>query len=177
MKRYIVKLKDKALIRGFIFYLFNKSMFRQMSFPIRLHKNVVIDNKSVISFGKNITIPEKSYISPIELSVGDNSWLGVNSFICGKVAIGNDVMLGPNVVLPGANHNFSRVDELMKNAGVTIKGTIIESNVWIGGNVSIMDGVRIETGSIVAAGSVVTKDVPAFSIVAGVPAKVIKYRI
>ena len=86
-------------------------------------------------------------------------------------------MLGPNVVLPGANHNFSRVDELMKNAGVTIKGTIIESNVWIGGNVSIMDGVRIETGSIVAAGSVVTKDVPAFSIVAGVPAKVIKYRI
>ena len=74
------------------------------------------------------------------------------------------------------NHNFDKLDVPIKNQGVTKLKTVIGNDVWIGANVSIMAGVNIGDGCVIAAGAVVTKDIPAHSIVGGVPAKVIKNR-
>jgi acetyltransferase-like isoleucine patch superfamily enzyme len=115
------------------------------------------------------------FISPISLSVGDDCWLGVNNFICGKVEIGNDVILGPNVSIPGATHDIAS-NQPFSQSGLVIKGTVIEDSVWIGGNSTILDGIRIGKGAIVAANSVITEDVPPLGIVGGVPAKMIRHR-
>jgi galactoside O-acetyltransferase len=73
-------------------------------------------------------------------------------------------------------HRFDRTDVPIHGQGVTSRGVVIEDNVWIGMNVSILDGVRIGNGSIVGAGAVVTKDVPANAIVVGNPARVLRFR-
>lgn len=114
------------------------------------------------------------------ITIGNNSGLGIKCRVRGPLFIGNDVMMGPDVVILGVNgHGFSRTDIPMrlqsdKNAK-GVKATRIDSDVWIGTRVIIMPGVHIGTGCIVGAGAVVTKDVPAFAIVGGVPAKVLKF--
>ena len=77
-------------------------------------------------------------------------------------------MIGPNVSIPGANHNFESINVPMNMQGNTIKGTIIEDDVWIGANSVILDGIAIGKGSVIGAGSVVAKDVEPYSIVGGV---------
>lgn len=74
------------------------------------------------------------------------------------------------------NHKFEDLDILIKNQGLDKKGIVIEDNVWIGANVTILDGVKIGSGSVVAAGAVVNKDVPQNTIVAGVSCRVIGER-
>lgn len=163
-------------IKNLLFYILNCKKFGKIEYPIYYANSAFINNKKKIFFEKRIVVPEKCYISPIELYVGENTWLGVNAFICGKVKIGANVMLGPNVVIPGANH---RIDDLKKNmidSGLKIKGTIIEDDVWIGANAVILDGVTIKKGAVIGAGSVVTRDVPEYSIVVGNPAKIVRYR-
>jgi len=172
MRRYP---KDKHLRRGLFFYYLNKKKFKKIELPITLFENVFIRNKKNIEFGKNLTIYHNCFISPISLSVGNNCVLGVNNFICGKVKIGNNVSIGPNVNIPGANHNI-KTKKSIRKSGNTMKGTTIKDEVWIGGNSSILDGITLEKGVAVGAGSVVTKDFPEYAIVAGVPAKIIGFR-
>ena len=74
------------------------------------------------------------------------------------------------------NHNYDDITVPIKNQGVTKGKTVIGSDVWIGANVSIMSSVNIGDGCIIAAGAVVTKDIPAFSVIGGVPAKILKNR-
>lgn len=168
---------DFEKFRGFIFLIFNKLFFKQIKYPFALYPNTYIRNKSKISFGENVTVAYGAFISPkIHLIVGNNVWLGNNCFIAGKVEIGNDVMIGPNVSIPGANHTFKETSIPMRNQGNSMVGTVIENDVWIGANVVILDGTTIGQGSIIAAGSIVTKSIEQYSIVAGVPAKIIKKR-
>lgn len=94
----------------------------------------------------------------------------------GGLKIGNGVRIGTKATMIPANHIFRRTDIPIYQQGVSQEGIKIEDDVWIGANSTIVDGVTIHTGSIVGAGSVVTKDVPKYSIVAGVPAKIIKSR-
>lgn len=172
MKRILARLSDFNLIRGLFYYLRNYFFFKSIKFPLRVYKNVSIYHKSKISFGKGVVVPEKAFISPLSLSVGDYCWLGVNSFICGDVKIGSYVSIGPNVVIPGAEHNIDTMDKAIRRSGLTVKGTIIEDNVWIGANCVILDGVTIGSGSVIGAGSVVKKDVPKNKIVHGAAAVV-----
>ncbi|MFH0846039.1 MAG: acyltransferase [Patescibacteria group bacterium] len=167
--------KNKQKLYGLFFYFLNKNKFEKIELPITLFNNTFIRNKNKIKFGKNITIYHNCFISPIELTVGDNCDLGVNNFICGKVKIGNNVSIGPNVNIPGANHNI-KTTESIKTSGNEMKGTIIKDEVWIGGNSSILDGVTIEKGAVIGAGSVVTKDIPEYAIAVGAPAKVVGFR-
>ncbi|MBT2724003.1 acyltransferase [Bacillus sp. ISL-46] len=95
----------------------------------------------------------------------------------GYISIGNNVMLGPNVSMSSENHIYINTEKPIKEQGVERKGIFIEDDCWIGTGAIILDGVRIGRGSVVAAGSVVTKDIPPYSIVAGIPAKIIKSRI
>lgn len=110
------------------------------------------------------------------LSIGDRSGIGDRSHLQGRIVMGNDIMMAPEVAIIATNHNFERIDIPMNQQGHTDETIEIEDDCWLGYRSIICAGVKIGRGSIVAAGAVVTKDVPEFSIVAGVPARVIKSR-
>jgi acetyltransferase-like isoleucine patch superfamily enzyme len=115
-----------------------------------------------------------------ELSIGDNVMLNtgvvINADCGGKIHIGNNVLIGPNVVLRAADHRFDRSDLLIREQGHEAGEIVIEDDVWLAANVVVLAGVRIGRGAVVAAGSVVTRDVQPFSVVAGVPAVVLRMR-
>ncbi len=111
-----------------------------------------------------------------KIEIGDRSGIGINSTV-EITSIGNDVMMGQDVIIISQNHIFSDTTKPMRYQGLEEpRRVIIEDDVWIGARTIILPGVRIGTGAIVGAGSVVTRDVPAFAIVGGNPARVIKYR-
>ena len=113
------------------------------------------------------------------IRIGRNSGLGINCKVRGPLEIGENVMMGPDVIILTSHHGTERVDIPMrmqsKDAPPPEKVTI-GNDVWIGTRAIIMPGITVGDGSIIGAASVVTKDVPPYSVVAGVPAKVIKYR-
>jgi len=112
------------------------------------------------------------------LKIGNN--VGINHYcfigVRGNIIIGDNVIFGPRVNIFSENHKFDQLNIPIKNQGVIKKDTIIGNDVWIGASVSIMPGVTIGNGCVIAAGSVVTKNIPDFSVVAGIPAKIIKNR-
>ena len=134
--------------------------------------------KRIVSYcGRNVNFEKNSYFTPL-LSIGDNSGIGVNCEVNGEVSIGNDVMMGPEVVIYTSGHNHERTDIPMRLQGMSESSPVtIGNDVWIGRRAIIMPGVHIGDGCIIGAGAVVTKDVPSFSVVGGVPAKIIKSRI
>ena len=111
------------------------------------------------------------------VNIGDNSRVGIGNVIIGPVTIGNNVILAQNIVMSGLNHNYTDVEIPIYLQGETVATITIEDDCWIAANTVILAGVTIGKGSVIAAGSVVNKDVPPYSVVAGVPAKVIKSRI
>lgn len=112
-----------------------------------------------------------------DISIGDYSGIGIDARVQGPLKIGKNVMMGPEVIIYTHNHKFDRKDIPMIAQGVSeAKEVVIDDDVWIGARVIILPGVHIHQGAIVSAGAVVTKDVEAFQIVGGVPAKVIKSR-
>lgn len=106
--------------------------------------------------------------------IGHRTRLGLGSVVIGPVEIGNDVRIAQNVVMSGLNHSYEDISMPISQQGVTTKPIAIRNESWIGANVFISAGVTIGKHCVVAGGSVVTKDVPDYSIVVGNPAKVIK---
>lgn len=126
--------------------------------------------------GKKVNIEKGAKFSS-EVELGDYSGIGVNARLNGKVVIGNYVMMGPNCTCITRNHCFESLELPMAKQGFTeTRPIIIDNDVWVGANVTILPGVHIGTGSIIGAGAVVTKDVEPYSIVGGVPAKKIGTR-
>lgn len=119
-------------------------------------------------------------VEPYNVSVGHHVYINKNCDLIttgSMIEIGNFVMIGPNVTFVAQNHDFSDWTKPMIFSKKYRRGNIvIGDDVWIGANVTILSGVTINRGAVVAAGAVVTKDVPEYSIVAGVPAKKIKAR-
>ena len=112
-----------------------------------------------------------------QITIGDNSRLGENCKLVGKVTIGKNVIMGPNCILWTRNHAFDRMDIPMLEQGFYDEQPIvIGDDVWIGGMITILPGFTIGEGSIVGACAVVTKDVPEYAIVVGNPARLIKSR-
>lgn len=117
------------------------------------------------------------------ITIGNNTAIGEYTQISAakEVRIGNGVLTGRFVYISDNNHGTSSLTDMQKMPSMRdlyIKGpVIIEDNVWIGDKASILSGVTVGKGSIVACNAVVTKDVPPYSVVAGVPAKVIKSNI
>ncbi len=126
--------------------------------------------------GRNVNI-EHGAVFDSDLMIGDNSGVGVHCNLGGNVTIGNDVMMGPECVFLPHNHKFDRLDIPMCQQGFSEGKPIrVGNDVWLGTRVIVMPGVTIGDHSIVGAGAVVTRDVPAWAIVGGVPARVLKMR-
>lgn len=110
------------------------------------------------------------------ISIGHGSGLGINCSVHGPLSIGDNVMMGPDVVILTHTHNIDRIDIPMGQQGSRIAKVSIGNDVWIGMRSIIMPGVTIGSGAVIGAGAVVTKDVPDYAIVGGVPARIIKFR-
>lgn len=125
--------------------------------------------------GKNVDIGRKISFSS-HITLGNKSGIGDNAYFIGNVKFGDNIMMGSNCTFIASNHGIDRTDIPMNLQASTSKGIIIGNDVWFGHCCIILDGVNIGNGSIIGAGAVVTHDVPPYSIVGGVPAKVIKKR-
>ncbi|MCH7407958.1 acyltransferase [Belliella sp. DSM 111904] len=176
-------------------FLIGKGVTIRQAKYIEVGKNFIAQDHCEINglaekgliFGDKVTVGSYAIIRPtnlyggeagVGLKVGNNSSIGPYSYIgcSGYIEIGDNVMMSPRVSIYAENHNFNDVDKPMIDQGVTRSFVKIEDDCWIAANSVILAGVTIGKGSIVAAGSVVTKDVPAYSIVGGNPAKIIKSR-
>jgi acetyltransferase-like isoleucine patch superfamily enzyme len=153
-----------------------------------LEDNVSINalSKNGIVFGDDVSIAKDSILfatgviayKGAGISIGDRTGISARAYFAGQggISIGKDVIMGPNVQIFSENHNFSDLELTIKEQGVTKIPVTIGDNCWIGAGATILAGVTIGNGCVIAASSVVSKSVPANSIVAGVPAKVIKSR-
>ena len=135
--------------------------------------------------GKNVTFGRGCALTHQNVFVGSNVYFGEKTTILStraKCHIGNDVMFGPGVTVITGNHRTDIVGRTMFSVKNSEKmpendmDVFIEDDCWIGANATILKGVHIGKGSIVSAGAVVTTDVEPYSIVGGVPAKLIRYR-
>jgi acetyltransferase-like isoleucine patch superfamily enzyme len=160
---------------------------------LRIGRNVYIgsygylDCLSVngVDLGDNVTIREgcwlqltSHYDNPgIGITIGNNVYVGPRSIIgaAAPITIGDRCQLGANVSLVAENHQFSGEGEIY-DQGVSRKGIDIGRDVWIGNYVIILDGVSVGDGSVIGAGTVLTKSVPPGSVVVGVPGRVIRTR-
>lgn len=109
-----------------------------------------------------------------EVVIGHDTRIGLHNTVIGPVRVGDHVNLAQGVLLSGLNHTFSNPDELISRQRVSTAPIVIDDDVWIGGNAVILPGVHIGRHSVVGAGSVVTKDVPPYTVVAGNPARVLR---
>ncbi len=106
--------------------------------------------------------------------IGDRTRIGIGCVLIGPIRIGNDVMLAQNIVLSGLNHQYEDPNVPISQQPCTTAVIVVENEVWIGANAVITAGTCIGRHSVVAAGSVVTKNVDPYTIVGGNPAKVLK---
>ena len=179
------------MIKIFYHFLFSIKFFLSpiksiLNYPHVTTKRNVIISKSLI--GKHVKVYENTKIS--NTTIGDYTYVGGDSKLMNCI-VGKFCSLGPNLKIglgvhptnyistyPGfysknASGSFSmNIDETVAEH----KQIIIKNDVWIGDGVTIVDGVTIGNGSIIASGCIVTKDVPPYSLIAGVPGKIIKYR-
>ncbi|WP_419800586.1 acyltransferase [Mucilaginibacter sp.] len=109
-----------------------------------------------------------------DVLIGNDATIGMSNVLIGPVQIGNNVIIAQNVVISGLNHNYEDVNLPIQAQGVRTAPIMVEDDCWIGANAVITAGITVGKHSIIAAGAVVTKNVPAFCIAAGNPARIIK---
>ena len=130
----------------------------------------------ISSMGCNVNVEKGAHFTP-ELSIGNNSGIGIKCELYGKITIGNDVLMGPEVIIYTQNHCTRDKNKSIISQGYDdMKPVSIGNDVWIGRRVMIMPGCKIGNGCVIAAGAVVTKNMPDYTIVGGVPARVLKKR-
>ncbi len=143
-----------------------------------IHHSVRMDTPPYHRFtlGKHSVVESFSCINNAmgDVAIGDYSRVGLHNTIIGPVTIGHHVNLAQGVVVTALNHNFQDTQKRIDEQGVTTQQVVIADDVWIGANAVILPGVTIGRHSVVAAGAVVTQDVPANVVVAGVPSRIIR---
>lgn len=148
---------------------------------IQTHVSITCPNR--ISIGRKCYLARdcKLYATPespirIGANFSANANVMINARGKGHITIGDNVMIGPNVVLRSNDHVFDQADVLINDQGMTEGSIIIGNDVWIASNAVVLQNVSIGDGAVVAAGAVVTKSVPPYAIVGGVPARTIGTR-
>lgn len=162
-----------------IYYLifYNLPHSRFLSFTSTWRVWYVSKVLKLMPYDKRSKIEYNVYLSNAKgILIGKNCRINENVFIQ-QAVIGNNVLIAPNVSILSVSHNHEKIDVPIVDQGDSEPNPpVIGDNVWLGRNVVVMPGIRIGSGAIVGAGAVVTKDVPPFVIVGGVPAKIIKSR-
>lgn len=153
-------------------------------FVIKRGKGSIIRRKARLDIipSKKIILGEKSVIEDYtiinngmgDIFIGDYTHVTSRVKLVGPVTLGNYVTIGSGAQITGLTHNYLDVTRPIAKQGVTPNRTIIEDDVWIGGNSCINQGITIGTHSIIASGSVVTKNVPPYSVVGGNPARILR---
>jgi len=165
----------------------SRKAFVENSKNIILKDSVTIEMNSYLSVNGKLIIGENTHIYPYAIllthkgtiSIGNNCTIHpycVLYGLDGGLKIGNWVRMAAHTVVIPANHVYKNPDIPIRKQGLTMEGVEIKDDVWIGAGVKILDGVTIGEGSVIAAGSVVNEDVPDYSVVGGVPAKIINWR-
>jgi acetyltransferase-like isoleucine patch superfamily enzyme len=139
-----------------------------------------------VTLGRNVTLARGVSIIctgvvtqlGVGVAIGDRSAIGAGSFLGGQggIRIGSDVITGPGVRIFSENHAFEDPSRPIRTQGVVRTGVIVGDDCWIGGGATIVDGVTIGRGCVIGAGAVVTHDAPDFSVLVGVPARIIRFR-
>ena len=106
--------------------------------------------------------------------IGSNTRVGIGNTIIGPVTISDNVNIGQNVTISGLNHNYEDPNKTISEQGVSTMPIKIENNVWIGANSVVLPGVQIGNHSVIGAGSIITKDIPPYSVAVGNPARIVK---
>ncbi|GLU52466.1 acyltransferase [Dyadobacter frigoris] len=187
------KIKSNPKLKKFIHWLLIPTNQARPRLWVRLFlnpfyhqkgKGVIIRNRvrmdvvpfNPFSIGDNSVIEDFSTINNGvgDVHIGNNSLIGLGNVIIGPVTIGNNVILAQNIVASGLNHNYQDITKPIQQQGVSVAPIIIEDDCWIGANTVITAGVTIGKHSVVAAGAVVTKNIPPYSVAVGNPSRVIK---
>jgi len=133
-------------------------------------------SRSVRSCGKNVNF-ERGARFDSDITIGDNSGIGINCLVSGSAVIGNDVMMGPECILYSRNHAHGDIHLPMNLQGFEQERPVhVGDDVWFGARVLVMPGVTIGSHCIIGAGAVVTKNVPDYAIVGGNPARILRMR-
>ena len=159
-------------------------IFKHLPSPNSPNNVIVIIRSFLCKFifkhiGKKVNIQKGVYFGKgNKVSIGKYSGIGEDSRLmqADEIIIGDDVIIGQQLMIATHNHNFDNLNQLIRLQGGITNPVKIENNVWIGARVTILCGVKIGEGSVIAAGSVVVKNIPSFTIAGGVPAKVIRER-
>lgn len=161
-----------------IFYII-QGILKYMPFRLGVWLRRVIYKTFFGGFGKNVIIHDNVLFKfPSEIYLGDNIQIAQDTIFVGKsgLRIGNDVMIGAGTKIITSSHNFERKDISMREQGLSFKPVVINEDIWFGFNVIVLGGVQIGKGTIVGANSLVNKNIDEYSIVAGIPAKLISKR-
>ncbi|NJL78010.1 MAG: acyltransferase [Richelia sp. RM2_1_2] len=185
---------------------FYRSIFRSLGKQVYLQDSVEFINTNCIEIGNGVQILRGANINAIghpnnKISIGDGVQIQqgvdiralndthikieqdtfIGPYVCiagpGNIKIGKNCLIAAHSGLFANNHNFTDPFEYIAKQGITSKGIVIEDDCWLGHNVTVIDGVTIGKGCVIGAGSVVTKDIPPYSIAVGTPAKVVKSRL
>lgn len=153
-------------------------------FVIKRGKGSIIRRKARLDIipSKKITLGKKSVIEDYtiinngmgDIFIGNYTHVTSRVKLVGPVTLGNYVTIGSGAQITGLTHNYLDVTRPIAKQGVTPNRTVVEDDVWIGGNSCINQGITIGTHSIIASGSVVTKNVPPYSVVGGNPARILR---
>ena len=153
-------------------------LYQQRGRGSKIYRSVRMDTPPYRRFalGRHSVVESFSCINNAvgDVIIGDNTRIGLHNTIIGPVTIGSHVNLAQGITVTALNHNFSQSDKRIDEQGVSTNQVVIGDDVWIGANATILPGVTIGSHCVVAAGAVVTKDIPDRSVAAGVPAKIIK---
>jgi acetyltransferase-like isoleucine patch superfamily enzyme len=154
----------------------------KLNFSTLIHPAAVFEpSGGTISIANNTFIDRGVILRSLRGSIEIGSDCSINAYSViygsGGLRIGNGVRIAAHTVIIPSNHVFSDPDKLIKDQGLSLKGIIIEDDVWIGAGARILDGVVVGKGTVVGAGAVVTRSTEPYSVVAGVPAQNISSRI
>ena len=154
-------------------------IFIDKSSAVNKNSKIYVDGK-LLKIGKNTTIHEDVYIRLYGgfISIGDNCSINPYCVIYGHggLEIGSNVRIAAHCTIIPSNHIFDNINIPITEQGEKMLGIKIMDDVWIGTGVRVLDGVTIGQGSVIGAGSVVTKSIPDYSVVVGIPAKILKKR-
>jgi len=162
-------------------YIAYKPLFKKTNGKFRIDSGVTIIGFSKIEVGENSRFEKNSYMYAVdsEIILGKDFFLGIESKIFAvraNIIFGDFCMIAPNCILVSDNHKYQDRTIPIMQQGHDAKAIIFEDDIWLGSNCTVLKGVLIEHGSIVAAGSVVTKSISKYTISGGVPARFIKER-